>query len=330
MAVQPLVSVVTPVYNGAEYLAQCIESVLAQKYQKWYYTIVNNCSTDGTAEIACRYASKDPRIRVHHNREFLPIVANHNEALRQSSLDSKYCKLVFADDWLFPECLERMVALGEAHPSVGLISAYGLRGQEVLWAGLPYPSCVVPGHDVCRQRLLGGPYIFGTGTSHMLRADLVRRCERFYNESNLHCDSEACFQILQVSDFGFIHQILHYTRAPRAESYTMLSHRLRTLEAMTLYELLNYGPIYLTASEFRSRMRDKLEEYYVTLAESALDGGAPWDFHRTKLSEFGLTLDRWHFARALLRAMLAHPRHTAGQLLCRTRVFSSRFWRNTR
>ena len=46
------VSVVTPVYNGAEFLAECIESVLAQTYTNWNYTIVNNCSTDETLAIA--------------------------------------------------------------------------------------------------------------------------------------------------------------------------------------------------------------------------------------------------------------------------------------
>src|SRR5882724_7298074 len=60
---QPLISVVTPVYNGAEHLAECIESVLAQTYQNWDYTIVDNCSTDGSVEIARRYAAKDRRIR---------------------------------------------------------------------------------------------------------------------------------------------------------------------------------------------------------------------------------------------------------------------------
>ena len=63
-ASQPLVSIVTPVYNEAEYLAECIESVLAQSYQNWEYTIVDNCSKDGSAEIARHYAGKDRRIRL--------------------------------------------------------------------------------------------------------------------------------------------------------------------------------------------------------------------------------------------------------------------------
>src|SRR5256885_7775223 len=46
---QPRVSVITPVYNGEEFLSECIESVLAQSYQNWDYTIVNNCSTDNFA-----------------------------------------------------------------------------------------------------------------------------------------------------------------------------------------------------------------------------------------------------------------------------------------
>ena len=61
---QPLVSILTPVYNGERYLRDCIDSVLAQDYQNWEYHIVNNCSTDGTLQLAESYAAKEPRIRV--------------------------------------------------------------------------------------------------------------------------------------------------------------------------------------------------------------------------------------------------------------------------
>ena len=77
---QPLVSVVTPVYNGEKYLAECIESVLAQSYKNWDYTIVDNCSKDKTFEIANNFSKMDKRIRIHKNREFVDITENHNIA----------------------------------------------------------------------------------------------------------------------------------------------------------------------------------------------------------------------------------------------------------
>ena len=68
---EPLVSVLTPVYNGEKLLAQSIRSVLAQTYTNFQYTIVNNCSTDRTLEIAESFAKQDSRIKVHNNTDFL-------------------------------------------------------------------------------------------------------------------------------------------------------------------------------------------------------------------------------------------------------------------
>jgi glycosyltransferase involved in cell wall biosynthesis len=330
---QPRVSVITPVYNGATYLAECIESVLAQTYQNWDYVIVNNRSTDTTAEIVQMYAARDSRIRLHENQEFLPLVANHNQAMRQITPGSKYCKLIFADDWLFPECLERMVGVAEAHPSVGIVGAYGLFGSIVEWTGLPYPSTVTPGRDACRQRLLGGPYVFGTGTSHMIRSDLIRARDRVFNESSLHADSETCFQLLQSSDFGFVHQILSYTRPPRSESLTSTASRLRALEFATLYELIIYGPVFLTPEELKFRKAEKRKQYYEFLAHSFLEGGESWDFHKKKLGELGLGLNRSRLARAVfwkgLSALTANPKRTIRKLWNGTSVATSRL-RTTR
>src|SRR5215470_10979843 len=133
----PLVSIVTPVHNEEEYLAECIESVLAQTYQNWEYTIIDNCSSDRSLQIARHYAAKDHRVRVLENPQLLPALANFNRAMRQIAPTSKYCKPVFGDDWIFPECLERMVAVAEEHPSIGIVSAYALAGERVKCVGLP-------------------------------------------------------------------------------------------------------------------------------------------------------------------------------------------------
>jgi glycosyltransferase involved in cell wall biosynthesis len=200
---EPLVSIITPVYNGEKYLAECIESVLNQSYKNWDYCIVNNCSTDKTREIAEEYARKDPRIRVHNNSAFLNIYDNLNHAMRQLAPGSKYCKVVHADDLLFPECVEKMVQLAERHPEIGIVGAYGLRGKEVVWDRLiPLGSPVIPGRNVCRSILLGEPYVFGSPTSTLIRADLVRKKADFYNVINPNPDAEVCFELLKESDFG--------------------------------------------------------------------------------------------------------------------------------
>src|ERR1051326_1696530 len=142
---EPFVSVVTPVYNGAAYLAESIDSVLGQSYGNFEYLIVNNCSTDATLEIAQRYAEKDTRIRVCDNDDFLPVMVNHNHAVNQMSPQSKYCKLLSADDWLLPDCLARMVALAEAHPNVGIVGCYSHEGKRILYQGLAYAEQVVEG-----------------------------------------------------------------------------------------------------------------------------------------------------------------------------------------
>ena len=111
----PLVSVVTPVYNGEAHLRECVESVLAQTYPNWDYTIVNNCSTDRSLEIAQEYAARDARIRIHNNQTFVGVVENHNNAFRQISPQSKYCKVVGADDYGSSRIVSKMIRLAEQH-----------------------------------------------------------------------------------------------------------------------------------------------------------------------------------------------------------------------
>src|SRR6185503_16132381 len=98
MTRRPLVSVVTPFYNTAPYLAGCIESVLAQTHRDFEYLLVNNKSTDGSREIAARYSAQDSRLRVIDNPAFVGQVENYNGALAHISPASRYVKIVQADD----------------------------------------------------------------------------------------------------------------------------------------------------------------------------------------------------------------------------------------
>lgn len=285
---EPLVSIVTPVYNGDKYLRECIESVLAQSYTHWDYTIVNNCSTDRTLEIAHQYADRDGRIRIHNNEKFVRIITNYNIAFRQISSQSKYCKVVAADDQLFPECLEKMVRLVEANPRVAIVGAYGLKETMVLWQGLPYPSTVVNGRELCRSRLLGAPYVFGTPTALLFRSDVARSRHAFFNESNLHADSEVCLEFLEDHDFGFVHEVLTF-QGVQEESLSSFSQRYQTYLPWILYELITYGPKYLDKNELKDRIRQHLHAYYGYLGEQVYKrrGREFWSFHQNKLASMG-------------------------------------------
>jgi glycosyltransferase involved in cell wall biosynthesis len=283
---EPLVSIVTPLYNEAEYLAECIESVLAQTYQNWEYTIIDNCSTDASGEIARRYAAKDPRIRICVNPQHLRAIQNFNCALRQIAPTSKYCKVVLGDDWIFPECLERMVAVAERNPSVGIVGAFALEGLHVKLSGLPYSSEVFSGREVCRKHLLEKLYIFGTQNSVLYRATLVRAKDPFYNEANIHADTEACFALLRTCDFGFVHQVLTFSRL-RPGSLDTIAISLQTNLPALLHVLHTYGPDYLTPGELEASLRQHVSTYYQYLGKSLVffRDKKFWDYHKKKLAE---------------------------------------------
>jgi glycosyltransferase involved in cell wall biosynthesis len=317
-ASQPLVSIITPVYNGAQYLAECIESVLAQTYPHWEYVIVDNCSKDGSTNIARQYAEKDQRIRIYENPQFLGALQNHNSALRQISPLSKYCKIVFADDWIYPECLERMVALAEEYPSIGIVGAYVLEGQKVICAGLPYESRMVTGLDICRKTFLNKLYVFGSPNAVLYRADLVRNKHPFFNEANIHADTEVCFTLLRTSDFGFVHQILTFTRV-RSESRSTISSDLHTYFEGILRLLLTHAPYYLTCSELEKLLQLHVSQYYRFLGKSLLRGHVGiLDYHKRKLMEAGVGFSWAQLAIGALETLWGlamNPKSTIEKLL---------------
>jgi glycosyltransferase involved in cell wall biosynthesis len=300
----PLVSLVTPVYNGGEYLRECIESVLAQTYRNWRYVIVNNCSADDSLAIARHYAARDPRISISDNTQFLPIVQNHNHALGLIDPQSLYCKPVMADDWLYPECLEQLVACALERPAVGLVCASALTGTDRVLFDRLYSSgsqrTYLTGREAGRAGLLKDGYFFGSPTTMLIRTDLVRKRSQFYNPDNLQADEEACYDILRECDFAFVHQVLAYVRT-HARSYTSATYYLFAMPSCHTYALARYGHEYLSEEEFAQRMDERLQQYYARLAVGAVEhrGKEFWAYHRRMLQLIGAPLDRMKLAGAI-------------------------------
>jgi glycosyltransferase involved in cell wall biosynthesis len=298
---QPLVSVVTPVYNGANYLAECIESVLAQTYRNWEYIIVNNCSTDRSLAIANSYATKDARIKIHNNKDFYRSIQNFNHALHQISPDSRYTKELHADDWLFPECIEKMVAVAEENPAVAIVGSCRLLGDQLQGDDFPHSASSIPGKEICRLALRG-EFSFGCPSSVLIRSDRVRERGAFYNEQYLHADKEACYSILRYWSFGFVHQILTYTRQHENSQTRKVAVRNCTRLLENFIMAREYGPIYLDRAECETVINTWKSMYYRTLARNLLRfrGRDFWAYHRNGLKRFGTSLDKLELAEALL------------------------------
>jgi len=288
----PLVSVVIPVYNGEEFIADAIRSVLAQTYGNFDLTIGNNHSTDRTVAIAQEFASRDPRIRVVTYPKFVSVVDSHNTAFTLISEQAKYCKILGADDWLFPNCLEEMVRVAETYPTVGMVSSYVLSGSWVGWDGLPYPSTFISGREVCRLRLLKGIKVFGGPSASLIRASILRESRPFYNPLNYHGDNEAYLELLKTHDFGFVHQVLSYNRKGEKSRTTAYLDRVDSQPAAEVDELTKFGPVFLTPEELKTRLREAWREYYLLLARNlfAFRGREFWQYHLNHVKALGYRL----------------------------------------
>jgi glycosyltransferase involved in cell wall biosynthesis len=286
----PLVTILTPVYNAERHLRSCIESVVRQTFGDWEYIIVNNCSQDRTMEIAEEYAAQEKRIRIVRNLRFVGVIENHNIAFSQISPHAKYCKVIQGDDWMFPECIEKFVEIAEKHPTVVLASAYRLDGEKIGLKGLPPSESVFAGRAIGRRSLLSQiPEIFGSPSSHFYKADSIRSHQPFYNVSNIHADTEACLNVLRNGDFGFIHEVLTFTRRP-GDSQTAKSDYLRLRYPGWLWILKNHGRDFLTEEEYRQVFNAHLRQYYLVLGRELLTfrrGSEYWRHHLSALRTLG-------------------------------------------
>ena len=105
-----LVSVIMPSFNTAKYIAETIDSVLAQTYQNWELIIVDDCSTDNTDEVVGKYLT-DTRIKYLKNEQNSGAAASRNKALREAK--GKWIAFLDSDDFWEPEKLQKQIGFME-------------------------------------------------------------------------------------------------------------------------------------------------------------------------------------------------------------------------
>ena len=105
----PQVSVIVPVYNAEKYLAECVDSILAQTLRDIEVILVDDGSTDTSPAICDAYAGKDSRVKVIHKAN------GHAASARNAGMkivQGEYVAFVDSDDWISPDMYEKMLAAG--------------------------------------------------------------------------------------------------------------------------------------------------------------------------------------------------------------------------
>jgi glycosyltransferase involved in cell wall biosynthesis len=122
------VSVIMATYNNERDIGLAVASVLLQDYEEFELVIVNDASTDATAEIIERFAAQDDRIVLVHNERNLGRALSRNRAIETARGD--LIAILDADDVAMPFRLSHQVAFMQAHQDVGMLGGWALRIDE--------------------------------------------------------------------------------------------------------------------------------------------------------------------------------------------------------
>ncbi len=104
---EKLVSIITPTYNCAEFIARTLDTVIAQTYKNWEMIIVDDCSSDNTKEIVEEYIKKDSRIKYHLLEENSGAAVARTTAMNLAK--GSYMAFLDSDDIWMPDKLERQI-----------------------------------------------------------------------------------------------------------------------------------------------------------------------------------------------------------------------------
>jgi len=167
-----ILSVLTTCYNRENFIAECIESVLASSFKRFEYIIVDDQSTDRSVDIIRSYAERDPRIRLVINESNLGDYPNRNQAAQLAS--GHYIKYVDADDLIGPYTLQIMLDAMAKFPEAGVgFFDYSLENRS-------HVANVLSPEEVYSSHYSGERYIFGKSPlSAVIRREAFENVGRF-------------------------------------------------------------------------------------------------------------------------------------------------------
>jgi len=243
----PAVSVAIPVYNGEAYLAQAIESVLAQSFTGFELIVCDNASSDRTMEIAQSYA--DPRIRILQNPRNIGFGPNWNRCLCEAR--GRYIKILPHDDLLHPRCLEEQAGIldGDDDGTIALVFSarriIGPSGRSIMTRGALGQGARFTGAAMARQTARKGTNPIGEPGAVLFRSSAARAAGPFNEARSFVIDIDYWLRLLKHGDALYMPETLASFRiSPSSHSVRMLRQQaseftafLRDISQSGLYRL---------------------------------------------------------------------------------------------
>lgn len=199
----PVVSVVIPTYNMSKYVGSAIRSVLNQSFQSLEIHVVDDGSTDDTAEAIAEFSSESRLKCLFQNHSGLSTA--RNEGIAKSS--GRYIAFLDADDVWMQRKLERQLALLEGDPEIGVVyCAFRFINSEGVI--LPRRWKAPPKHGSLYEDLMFGNVIAGSGSAVLVRRGLLSRAGLF-DESLPTCEDQDMWRRLsRICKFHYLDEVL--------------------------------------------------------------------------------------------------------------------------
>ncbi|MDE2748064.1 MAG: glycosyltransferase family 2 protein [Chloroflexota bacterium] len=188
----PLVSVVMPVYNGERYLAEAIDSILAQTFTDFELIIVDDGSRDGSAEIICEYMKRDERVRPLRHEVNRGRADARNTGIAAAT--GKLMAMMDCDDVSLPERLEEQLRFLGANPDIGGVGAgcrlvdHELRPLRDYH--LPQQHALIAFNQFFDLGFMGGTMMF--------RREILNAASGFQTGRRLTDDTELQWRLLEA------------------------------------------------------------------------------------------------------------------------------------
>lgn len=195
-----LVSIITPNYNCGRFIAQTVESVLAQTYPHWELLIQDDCSTDDSVAVAERYAARDPRIKIEVNPRNCGAALTRNRALARAR--GRWIAFLDSDDLWMPRKLELQIAfmvrngyaftyheyveIDEADNELGVYVSGKKRVGRFGMYSCCWPGCLTVMYDAAKIGLLQIRDVKKNNDSAMW-LKVIRKSDCFLLKENLAC-----------------------------------------------------------------------------------------------------------------------------------------------